>query len=337
MQAVIHHRYGPADEVLSLAEIDQPVPKDDEVLLRVRAASMHADVWHVIEGVPKVLRLMGNGLRRPKNVVPGTDLAGVVETVGRSVTRFKPGDQVFGESAKFGWVSGGAYAQYAAVREDWLVHKPANISFEQAAAAPTAGFIALNNLRTLKRPGMKALINGAGGAMGTLAIQIAKARGALVTAVDCAEKLALMQSLGADRVIDYAKENYLDGSERYDFILDVVALRKRREYARVLAPGGRYLPIGHADYGRAAGRLGGRILGSLPYFIGLLIRALMDSEQRKDFRILSKLELTTELQFLLESGKLTPIVGATFALDEVPAAVRRMMDGKANGRSVITP
>ncbi len=337
MKAVIQHRYGPANDVLSLAEIDTPVPKDDEVLLRVRAASMHADVWHVIEGVPKVLRLMGNGLRRPKNLVPGTDLAGVVETVGRSVTRFKPGDEVFGESAKFGWMNGGAYAEYAAVREDWLVHKPSNVSFEQAASVPTAGFIALNNLRALKRPGMKALINGAGGAMGTLAIQIAKAGGAHVTAVDCAEKLALMQSLGADRVIDFTRENYLDGSERYDFILDVVALRKRREYGRVLAPGGRYMPIGHADYGRAPGRLGGRIVGSLPYFIGLLIRSLMNSEQRKEFVIRSKLELTTELQFLLESGKLTPVIGATFSLDEVPAAVRRMMDGKAVGRSIITP
>jgi NADPH:quinone reductase-like Zn-dependent oxidoreductase len=234
-------------------------------------------------------------------------------------------------------MNGGAFAEYAAVREDWLVHKPANVSFEQAAAVPTAGFIALNNLRALKRPGMTALINGAGGAMGTLAIQIAKTKGAHVTAVDCAGKLELMQSLGADRVIDYARENYLEGSERYDYILDVVALRKRGEYERVLAPGGRYMPIGHADYGRAPGRLGGRVVGSLPYFIGLLLRALLNSEQRKEFTIRSKLELTTELQFLLESGKLTPVVGATFSLDQVPAAVRRMMDGKAIGRSIITP
>lgn len=337
MRAVIHGRYGPAGEVLSVAEIDRPVPKGNEVLVRVRAASMHADVWHVIEGVPKVLRLMGNGLRRPRHLVPGTDLAGVVEAIGNSVTRFKPGDEVFGESANFGWMNGGAYAEYAAVREDWLVHKPANVSFEQAAAVPTAGFIALNNLRALKRPGMKALINGAGGSMGTLAIQIARASGAHVSAVDHAGKLAMMQSLGADRVIDYEKENYLDGRERYDFILDVIALRKRREYERVLAPGGRYVPIGHADYGRAPGRLGGRIVGSLPYFIGFLIRSLLNAERRKEFRIVSKLELLTELQFLLESGKLTPVIGATFALDEVPAAVRRMMDGKAVGRSIITP
>jgi len=337
MRAVIHQRYGRADHVLSVADIAVPVPADNEVLVRVRAASMHADVWHVIEGVPRVLRLMGNGLRRPKIVVPGTDLAGVVESVGSGVTRFKPGDEVFGESAKFGWMNGGAFAEYAAVREDWLVQKPAKVSFEQAAAVPTAGFIALNNLRAVKRPGMKVLINGAGGAMGTLAIQIAKAAGASVTAVDRAEKLELMRSLGADRVIDYARENYLEGAERYDYILDVVALRKPEEYRPVLAPGGRYMPIGHADYGRAPGRLGGRIVGSLPYFIGLLLRALMNPEQRKEFSIRSKLELTTELQVLLESGKLTPVIGETFPLERVAAAVHRMMDGKAIGRSIVTP
>jgi NADPH:quinone reductase-like Zn-dependent oxidoreductase len=337
MRAVVHSRYGPAEDVLSVATVAKPVPGDSEVLVRVRAASMHADVWHVIEGVPRVLRLFGNGLFKPKITVPGTDLAGIVESAGRSVTRFRAGDEVFGESAKFGWANGGAYAEYAAVREDWLVHKPANVSFEQAAAAPTAGFIALNNLRSLKRPGMKLLINGAGGAMGTLAIQIAKAKGAHVTAVDRTEKLALMQALGADRVIDYSRENYLESGERYDFILDVVALRKRREYEHVLAPGGRYLPIGHADYGRATGRLGGRIVGSLPYFVSLLIRALLDPEQRREFRIRSKLELTTELQFLLESGKLSPVIGEMFSLDEVPAAVRRMMDATAIGRSIITP
>jgi NADPH:quinone reductase-like Zn-dependent oxidoreductase len=337
MRAVIHRRYGPPDEVLSVGEIDQPLPKDSEVLVHVRAASMHADVWHVIEGVPRILRLFGNGLWKPKLQIPGSDLAGVVEATGKAVTRFKPGDEVFGESADFAWKNGGAFAEYAAVREDYLAVKPANVSFEQAAAVPTAGFIALNNLRSLKRPGMKLLINGAGGSMGTLAIQIAKANGAQVTAVDCAEKLAMMQSLGADRVIDYARESWLEGSERYDVIMDVVALRKRKDVEHVLTAGGRYTPIGHADYGRTRGRLGGRIVGSLPYFMGLVLRALLDPERRKEFKIRSKLELTTELQFLLESGKLTPVIGETFSLDEVPAAVRRMMDGKAIGRSIITP
>jgi NADPH:quinone reductase-like Zn-dependent oxidoreductase len=201
MKAVVQHRYGPADQVLAVEEIEKPTPKQNEVLVRVRAASMHADVWHVVEGVP-------------------------------------------------------------------LVSKPANLTFEQAAALPSAGLIALNNLGWADKMGQSVLINGGGGAMGTLAIQIAKAQGAHVTAVDSAEKLALMRAVGADRVIDYAKQSYLESGERYDRIVDVVGLRKPKEYRRVLTPNGRYIPIGHADYGRAPGRLGGRIVGSVPYFVG---------------------------------------------------------------------
>jgi len=337
MKAVIHHAYGPADEVLSVEDIATPVPKPDELLVRVHAASMHADVWHVIEGVPKLLRLMGNGLRRPKHRVPGTDLAGVVESVGANVTRFKPGDEVFGESAKFGWMNGGAYAEYAAVREDYLVEKPPTLSFEEAAALPTAGFIALNNLGTRAAPGRRILINGAGGAMGTLAIQIAKAKGARVAAVDTGEKLALMQSLGADEVIDYQQENYLERGERYDLIVDVVGLRKPNEYAHVLTEDGRYMPIGHADYGRAPGRLGGRVVGSVPYFATLLMKAMLDPKQRSEFRIRSKLEMTTELMALAAAGQLKPAIGRRFPLEAVPEAVRCMIDGTVPGRIVITP
>jgi NADPH:quinone reductase-like Zn-dependent oxidoreductase len=337
MKAVIQRRYGPADEVLSVEDVEKPTPQDNEVLVRVRAASMHADVWHVVEGVPFLLRLMGGSVRRPRRRVPGTDLSGVVEAVGSKVTRFTAGDEVFGESAPFGWMNGGAYAEYAAVREDYLVPKPAHLAFEQAAALPTAGFIALNNLGWSDKTGRSVLINGAGGAMGTLAIQIAKAQGARVTAVDSAEKLATMRALGADRVIDYAKENYLDGSERYDRIVDVVSLRKPHEYRKALTRHGRYVPIGHADYGRAPGRLGGRVVGSVPYFVGLLIKALLDPRQREDFKMRSKLELTTELRRLAAAGRLTPIIGKTFPLREVPAAMRCMVEGRVLGRVMITP
>ena len=337
MKAVIHCRYGPAEEVLSVQEVAAPTPKENEVLVRVRAASMHADVWHVIEGVPFLLRLMGNGVRKPKLPIPGTDLAGVIDAVGESVTRFKKGDEVFGESARFGWMNGGAYAQFAAVREDYLVQKPAAMTFEQAAAIPTAGFIALNNLGWRNKTGQNVLINGAGGAMGTLAIQIAKSQGAHVTAVDAAAKLSMMRSLGADHVIDYAKENYLQGTERFDRIVDVVGLLRRKDYQHVLTPNGHYIPIGHADYGRAPGRLGGRIVGSVPYFVGLLLRALLDRDRRKDFKIRSKLEFTTELQRLAEAGKLKPVIGRTFPLTEVPAAMRSMMEGTVLGRIIITP
>jgi NADPH:quinone reductase-like Zn-dependent oxidoreductase len=344
MKAVIHHAYGPAESVLSVEDIPRPLPKDDDVLVRVRAASMHADIWHVLEGVPYVLRLMGNGVRHPKLSVPGTDLSGVVEAIGARVTGFKTGDEVFGESAKFGWMSGGAYAEYAAVPEEFLAPKPHNVTFEQAAAVPTAGFIALNNLGPGSKSGLSVLINGAGGAMGTLAIQIAKAQGARVTAVDSAEKLAMMRSLGADRVIDYAQEDYLKGRERYDRIVDVVGLRRPREYRPVLTPTGRYVPIGHWHYGNtkeaaAAGSrwLGGRVVGNMPYFVGLLLVALLDPRKRKDLKMRSKLELTTQLRGLLESGALTPVIGRTFSLEEVPAAVRCMQEGKTPGRIMITP
>src|SRR5262249_13587779 len=169
-------------------------------------ASMHPDIWHVIVGYPLLLRLMGNGVRRPKRQIPGTDLAGIVESVGKRVTRLKAGDEVFGEAAVFGWLNGGAFAEFAAVPEDFLALKPKTVTFEQASAVPTAGMIALQNLGGAKRPARRTvLINGAGGCMGPIAVQIAKADGAHVTAVDGAEKLPMLRSLGADHVIDYRK------------------------------------------------------------------------------------------------------------------------------------
>lgn len=335
MKAIIHNQYGPADKVLSLQEVDKPVPSDNEVLLQVRAASMHADVWHVVTGVPYLLRL-GNGVRKPTRCIPGTDLAGVVVSVGKDVKRFKVGDEVFGESVKFGWSNGGAFAEYATVPEVFLVTKPANISFEQAAAVPTPGAIALMNLRSTDKSGHKVLINGAGGAMGTLAIQIAKAQGARVTAVDNANRLSMMRSLGADHVIDYAAENYLQGSERYDLIVDVASILSAKEYQHVLTPTGRYVPIGHAHYGKAKKR-NGRILGSMPYFIWLLLCTLVNSQKRKDFKMHTKLEIMTHLRALIESGQLTPVVGKVLPLSSAAEAMRLMIEGKTIGRIILTP
>jgi NADPH:quinone reductase-like Zn-dependent oxidoreductase len=336
LKAVIHTKYGKADEVLTLGEIDRPTIKDDEVLVRVRAASVHADIWHTVVGRPYILRLFGNGLVKPKRRVPGTDLAGIVESIGKNVTRLKIGDPVFGESVKFGWYNGGAYAEYAAVPEAFLVTKPDNITFEQAAAVPSAGVIALNNVRSTNKTGQNLLINGAGGAMGMLAIQIAKAQGARVTAVDCAEKLQLMRSLGADRVIDYAREDYLQGSERYDVILDVASILPQTKYKHVLTPTGRYTPIGHAHYGKAS-HFNGRLFGSMPYFVGLLLRALLDPKQRKQIRIRSKLEIMNELRALLEAGALTPVVGKTYSLRDVTTAMAELEEGRTVGRLIITP
>jgi len=334
MQAVIHQAYGEPDAVLSVQEVEKPTPKDHEVVVRVRAASMHPDVWHVIVGYPFVLRLMGNGLRKPTRRIPGTDLAGTVESVGKNVRRFKAGDEVFGESASFGWRNGGAYAEFAAVPEHYLALKPNNVTFEQAAAVPTAGTIALQNLGGAKRPVRRnVLINGAGGCMGPIAVQIAKADGAHVTAVDCAEKLPMLRSLGADAVIDYRREDYLKNGQRYDFIMDVVALRSPREYRHALSPTGRYIPIGHAHYDNNRHR----ILGDMPYFMWLVLLTLLDPKKRKDGQLIKKPEAMAIFRELLESGKLTPVVARTFSLREVPDALRWTRDGHTPGRAIITP
>jgi len=339
MKAIVHRAYGPAEQVLELRDIDVPTPRSDEVLVSVRAASVHPDVWHVIEGFPSVVRLFGNGLVKPKKLVPGTDLSGVVEAVGAGVTRFKVGDEVFGESTSIAWWNGGAYAEYAAVSEKLLVHKPANISFEEAAAVPTSGTIALMNLQRLDRegPGQNVLINGAGGCVGTLAIQIAKAKGARVTAVDRADKLAMMRTLGADQVIDYAKEDFLRSGERYDLILDVASNLSPEACKHALTEGGDYLPIGHAHFGRAPGRNGGRIVGSLPYFVWLLARAMLDPEKRKNFKFPDKRENMLAFKALIESGKLRPFIGRTFPLGEVAKAIRCMQEEAVVGRIIVTP
>ena len=324
MKAVIQSGYGPPEQVLSVQDVDKPVPKDGEVLVRIRAASMHPDMWHLIVGFPFVLRLMGNGVRNPKPI-PGTDLAGVIEAVGKSVTRFKVGDEVFGECAKHGWMNGGAYAEYAAVPQDYLARKPSNVSFEQAAAVPTAGMIALNNLGGAARPKRQTvLINGAGGCMGPIALQIAKADGAHVTAVDCAEKLPMLRSLGADHVIDYRKEDYLRNGERYDFILDVVGYRYPDEYRHALTPKGDYIPIGHAHYDN----LRNPIMGDMPRFLGLVFKAMLDPEKRKNFKFPKKAEALEIFRDLLATGKLTPVIGRTFALNEVVAAMKCMQEGQ---------
>src|SRR5918997_4459115 len=224
MKAIIQEKYGSPVDVLELREIDKPVIKDDEVLVRVQAASVHPDIWHVVRGLPYVLRLMGAGLLKPKKRIPGTDVAGRVESVGKNVTHFQAGDEVFGETIKgYQWTNGGAYAEYVSVPENQLALKPANFTFEQAAAVPTSGLIALQNLPNEGRPqpGQSVLVNGAGGGVGTLAVQIAKAYGADVTGVDNTKKLEMVRSLGADHVIDYTKEDFTQSGERYNLIFDI--------------------------------------------------------------------------------------------------------------------
>lgn len=337
MKAIVQDKYGAPEAVLQLREIAKPVVGDDEVLVRVRAASVHPDVWHVVTGRPYLLRLMGAGVRKPKDSVPGTDLAGHVESVGKNVTRFKSGDEVFGETLLgMQWRNGGAFAEYASVPQDALALKPKGITFEQAAAIPTSGFIALLNLRNggQVKPGQKVLINGACGGVGSIAMQLAKAYGAIVTGVDGTDKLEMAASLGADHVIDYTKEDFTQGGERYDLIFDVASNLSFSDCKRVLAPTGVYVFIGHDHYGD----VGSRAFGGMPRLFRLL--ALSPFEKNLpaiNFSIPGKKEFMEVLRGFLEAGKLTPIIDRTFALGQVPEAMRYMQEGKARGKIIITP
>jgi NADPH:quinone reductase-like Zn-dependent oxidoreductase len=334
MKAIVQNRYGSAD-VLELREVDDPVVGDDQLLVRVRAASVHADVWHVMRGVPYVLRIMGAGVRRPKNLIPGTDLAGHVESIGPNVTRFQPGDDVFGQSLVANlWRHGGAFAEYAAVPEARFELKPAGLTFEQAAAVPTSGSLAVQGVRDEGRVqvGQKVLINGAGGAVGTFAVQVAKAYGADVTGVDAAAKLDMLRSIGADRVLDYAQEDFTRSGERYDVILDIAGNHPWPEIRRALTPEGTYVLIGHDQYGAA----GHRWFGSLGRFAKLaliapFVRQLHPFRGAKDPG--DRLDV---LKGLIEAGTVTPVIDRTFALSQVPEAIRFLESGKAAGKVIIT-
>ena len=334
MKAIVQDRYGSPD-LLQLRDVDVPTPGPGEVRVRVRASSVHPDVWHTVHGVPYALRLMGSGLRRPRHRIPGTDVAGVVESIGTAVTRFRPGDEVFGETLRANlWRNGGAFAEFVTVEEPLLETKPTRLAIEQAAAAPNAGKIAVQGLRDegRLRAGQRVLVIGAGGGVGTAAVQIARAWGAEVTGVDVADKLDLIRSIGADDVIDHEREDFTRMSARYDLILDVAGTRPFSELRRALTPEGTYVLIGHDHYGRD----GRRWIGSLGRFAKLLVRSpfvkqLPGLRGAKDPG--DRLKVVKELA---ETGAFTPVVDRTFPLPEVPAAIRYLQEGRAVGRVVIT-
>jgi NADPH:quinone reductase-like Zn-dependent oxidoreductase len=334
MKAIVQNGYGSAD-VLELREIDRPNAKDDEVLVRVRAASVHPDVWHVMKGVPYVLRIMGAGVRTPKSRVPGTDLAGLVESVGRNVTRFRPGDEVFGRTLVANlWRNGGAYAEYASAPEARLERKPANLTFEQAAAVPTSGSIAVQGVRDEGRiqPGQKVLINGAGGAVGTFAVQLAKAYEAHVTGVDATGKLDMLRSIGVDRVLDYTQEDFTRIGERYDLVLDIAGNHPWSACRRALTPEGTYVLIGHDQYGRS----GHRWFGSLGRFFKLMVISPFVSHLHPFRGAKDPGDRLVVLKELIDAGKVTPVIDRTFPLSEVPEAIRYLETGQAQGKVVIT-
>jgi len=335
MKAIIQEKYGSPDD-LRLREVDKPAPGDDEVLVRVRAASVHPDVWHVVTGRPYVLRLMGAGLRKPKNPIPGTDMSGIVESVGKSVTRFRGGDPVFGETTvKHQWANGGAFAEYVSVRQDLLALKPDNVTFEQAASVPSSGLIALQNLRdpSRLRPGQKVLINGGGGGVGALALQLAKAHGAHVTAVDSTSKLEMLRSLGADEVVDYTREDFTRRGVRYDLIFDVPGNHPFSACRRALEPDGRYVLIGHERFGAS----GKRVFGLVPHFLSLIFLSRFVEQLRgPGVPMPTKKDAMGTLRDLLAAGKITPIIDSTYPLSQAREAFRHMIEDESRGKVVIT-
>jgi NADPH:quinone reductase-like Zn-dependent oxidoreductase len=336
VKAVLQSRYGDPDAVLAISDIPVPPLGDDDVLVHVRATSVHPDVWHVVTGKPYVLRLMGGGLGRPKQAVPGIDVAGVVEAVGRGVTRFRPGDAVFGEShAGIQWINGGAFAEYAAVPQGTLALKPDNVTFEQAAAVAASGYIALTNLGEAApiQPGQRVLVNGAGGGVGGIALQLAKASGARVTGVDRAGKLDMIRTLGADETIDCRQADLTKRAERYDVIVDVASNLTIAEGKRMLTPNGSHIFIGHDHFGQAAGP----VLGSVPRALAHLVRGLFARPSRERSPRPGKQEVMTTLADLMSAGKLTPVIDSAFELERVHDAMRHLKSGNACGRIVLTP
>ncbi len=324
MKAITYCDYGIAN--LKLEEIEKPTPNDDQILVKVRAASVNPYDWHFIEGTPKIMRMMGVGLRKPKDTRLGVDFAGTVEAVGKNVTQFKPGDDVFGGK-------GGAFAEYVCRRAEGAVAlKPANITFEQAASVNIAGITALQGLRDKGKvqPGQKVLINGASGGVGTFAVQIAKSFGADVTGVCSTRNVDLVRSLGADRVIDYTKEDFAKGTERYDVILDNVPNHSLSECRQILNPNGKYVMIGGGgpNDNRWIGPFG-RVIHTLILspFINQKMGMMMADANQNDLTILGD---------MMQSGKLKPVIDRTYKLDQVPDAIRYLEEGHARGKVVIT-
>jgi NADPH:quinone reductase-like Zn-dependent oxidoreductase len=322
MKGIVRRCYG-SPNVVRYEDIARPTAADNEVLVKVNAASVNPLDWHYLEGTPYPVRI-GAGFGKPENPRFGVDFAGTVEAVGRNVTRFKPGDEVFG--GKFG-----AFADYVVVREDGaLALKPNNVTFEQAAAAPIAAVTALQALRDSGhiRPGQKVLINGASGGVGTFAVQIAKSFGAEVTGVCSTRNVDLVRSIGADHVIDYTREDFTQGAQRYDLIVDIVGTHGLLEYKRVLNPHGIYVMIGSTDPGKWFGWLADP-------FEGLMLSPFVSQKFAMMLADLNKDDLVT-LGALMQSGKVTAVIDRRYKLSETPAALRYLEAGHARGKVVLT-
>ena len=318
MKAIVYTEYGPPD-VLQLKDVEKPTPKVDEVLVRIYAASVNFNDWTFVRGKPFLTRLMYTGLFKPINPILGVDIAGRIEVVGKNVTQFQPGDDVFGDIFEHGL---GAFAEYVSVPETALALKPVNMTFEEAAAVPQAAVVALQGLRNKGQiqPGQKVLINGASGGVGTFAVQIAKYFGAEVTGVCSTRNLDMLRSLGADHVIDYTQEDFTQKEQRYDLILDIVANRSISDYTRTLSPKGNYVAV--------AFNPSALFLGSLISMTGSkTVGSLSHKPNVKDLVFMKE---------LLEAGKVVPVIDKRYMLNEVPEAVRYYGEGHPQGKIVIT-
>jgi NADPH:quinone reductase-like Zn-dependent oxidoreductase len=322
VKAIVYHNYGSPD-VLKCEEIEKPSAGDNEVLIKVRAASLNPLDWHFMRGTPYFIRLLA-GLRQPKVTRVGVDVAGQVEAVGRNVTQFKPGDEVFGSCR-------GAFAEYACTSASALVIKPDNVTFEQAASVPAAAFTALQGLRDKGQiqPGQKVLINGAAGGVGTFAVQIAKSFGAEVTGVCSTRNVDMVRSLGADQVIDYTQEDFTKSGQRYDLIFDCVGNHSLSACRRVLNPKGVYIMVGAPNGGRWA-------IGVLVRMIKALVLSRFVSQNLIMVLARPNKEDLTIVRGLMEAGKVTPVIDRCYRLSEVPEAIRYLEEGHARGKVIIT-
>jgi len=319
MKAMMYTEYGSLD-VLKLVEVEKPVPKDDEVLIKVQAASVTFGDLAAVKGEPFMVRFT-LGLREPKFPIPGKDVTGVVEAVGADVKGFKPGDEVFGDLSECGW---GAYAEYVSVPENALVQKPANITFEAAGAAPESAVVALQGLRQGQiQSGQKVLIYGASGGIGTFAVQIAKFFETEVTGVCSTRNLEMVRSLGADYVIDYKKEDFTQNRKQYDLILATAGYRSLFDYKRALAPGGHYVATG----GEMAQVFQPMLLGPFVSSGGRKMTNLAMKPDKKDLAFIKE---------LIEAGKVTPVIDKSFPLSELPEALRYYGEGRSRGKVVVT-
>jgi NADPH:quinone reductase-like Zn-dependent oxidoreductase len=324
MQSVVQDRYGSEPEdVLRMAEIDRPSVGTDEVLVRVHAASVDRGTWHVMAGLPYPIRLAGFGLRRPKYANPGRNLAGTVEAVGSGATGFRPGDEVYGMATS-------TFAQYAVARTDKLAPKPANLSFDEAAAVPVSGVTALQAVRDHGRiqAGNAVLIIGASGGVGSFAVQIAKAFGAEVTGVCSTSKVETVRALGADHVIDHTRENFADGGPRYDVILDIGGNARLSQLRHALAPRGRLVIVGGETAGRLLGGSGRQVRAQLMSpFLAQELGTFIATERAADL---------IDLRALIEAGTVSPVVDRSYPLLETAAAIRHLLSGRTRGKVVVS-